>query len=174
MNAYQASAVKRRLQFRMGKISKLLNFQPKSVTSLAILLFFVIGAFYIVIINVVATKGTNLRVLDQENRSLEGENQRLEVEAARLKSLKVINESATGEVEVGDEAANGLKDPATPATTPTTTPTTQPITMNLGDGGVVEMSSVAVVGEEAKAKPKFVPMTKQQYLPSYSSALAQR
>lgn len=174
MNAYQASAVKRRLQFRVGKIGRLFNFQSKSVTSLAILLFFVIGAFYIVIINVVATKGTNLRVLDQENRSLEGENQRLEVEAARLKSLKVINESATGEVEVGDEASNGLKDPAGSTTTPTTTPTAQPITMNTGDGGVVEMGSGEDTTKEIAIKPKFVPMAKQQYLPSYSSALAQR
>lgn len=168
MNGYQANATKRRLQLRFNRVSQFFNIRPKSYTSLAILLFFVVGVFYVVVVNVVATKGTDLRVLDSENRQLEGENQRLEVEAARLKSLKVINESATGEVEVGDESTttNQQTQPAT--TAKPTTQSAQPVTYIGGEGEVLGVSVAQVV------EPKLVPQKAQRYLPKYSGSLAQR
>lgn len=154
MNDYQQNANKRRLQMRASKIGKFLNIKPKSVTSLMVIMFFMVGAFYIVIVNVVATKGTDLRILDVENRQLESENQRLEVEAARLKSLKVINESATGEVEVGEE----------PTSSGTTEEENQPVTL-LDQGGVVKIE---------KVEPKLVPQKGQRYLPTYGGVIASR
>lgn len=169
MNGYQATAAKRRLQLRVNRVSQLFNIKPKSYTSLAIILFFLVGVFYVVVVNVVATKGTDLRLMDSENRQLEGENQRLEVEAARLKSLKVINESATGEVEVGDEATGSAAEPASGEAKPVTGDSAagQPITY-IGENGEISVSSVAAV------EPKLVPQKAQKYLPSYSGALAQR
>jgi hypothetical protein len=163
MNSYQASAVKRRFQMKANQMGKIFNFRPKSVTSLAILLFFVIGAFYIIMINLVSTKGLSLRTMETENTELDGENQRLEVEAARLKSLKVINESATGEVQVGDGTTPpaGTQTPAAPAAN------NQPITLAPGVSAVDAGGVVTV-----KPKPKFVPMAHQNYLASYSSSLA--
>lgn len=87
-------------------LAKRFNLSPKSVTYLLIGMFFLIGGFYFVLVNVVSNKGTELRMIELNNRDLEAQNQRLEVEAARLKSLKVIDENATGEVQVGDPAAN--------------------------------------------------------------------
>lgn len=165
MNAYQANAQKRRLQMRFGQVNKVLNFRPKSITSLTLMLFFVIGAFYIVIVTVVSTKGNNLRDLDIENQQLQGENERLEVEAARLKSLKVINESATGEVEVGNEATGTTQTNTTPATQ-----TTQPITTTV-EGGLMD---AAVLAAEVEAEPKLVRTKQQKYLPSYYGSLASK
>lgn len=160
MNAYQANAQKRRLQMKMGNVSKVLNFRPKSVTTLSLLLFFVIGAFYIVIVTVVSTKGNNLRTLDIDNQQLEGENQRLEVESARLKSLQVINEAATGEVEVGEGTTKG-------ETKPNSAPVnaTQPVTVEAG--GLMEPATVT-----QKAAPKLVRTSQQNYLPSYYATVA--
>jgi|SRR5690606_23265263 len=153
MNNYQTSANKRRLQMRMSRVGQFLNIKPKSITSLMLVAFFMVGAFYIVIVNVVATKGTDLRFLDVENRQLDAENQRLEVEAARLKSLKVINESATGEVEVGDEATNN-----------TQKADSEPVTY-LNEGGVVQVQNI---------EPKLVPQSGQRYLPTYGGVIASR
>lgn len=164
MNAYQANAQKRRLQMKVGKFNKFFSFQPKSITSLTLLLFFVIGAFYIVIVTVVSTKGNNLRTLDIENQQLVGENQRLEVEAARLKSLEVINEAATGEVEVGNGTTGTVQPNTAPANSNTQTP---PITVNAQEGGLMDVELLA----EA-AKPKLVRTKEQKYLPSYYSTVA--
>lgn len=91
----------RRPQFKFN-LNKRLRIGPLSFTYLAILLFFGIGFVYIVTVNIVANKGSELRLMEMENKNITAENERLEVEAARLKSLSVIEDEATGEVQVGD------------------------------------------------------------------------
>jgi hypothetical protein len=81
---------------------KRLRLGPLSLTYASVLLFFGVGLVYVVTVNVVANKGSELRLMEIENKNLESENQRLEVEAARLKALSVIEDGATGKVEVGD------------------------------------------------------------------------
>lgn len=124
---------------------KRFNLQPRSVTYLMLGLFFLVGGFYFVIVNVVANKGTELRMLELDNRDLEAQNQRLEVEAARLKSLQVIDDGATGRVEIGDQ------DKTNNTTTGTNSEAPKPVTF----------------------VPKMVQSQHYTYLPSYT-ALAQR
>lgn len=83
-------------------LNRKLRVGPISLTYLAILLFFGIGFVYVVTVNIVSNKGAELRLMELENKGLAAENERLEVEAARLKSLSVIESGAIGEVEVGD------------------------------------------------------------------------
>ncbi len=83
-------------------LNRKLRIGPVSFTYLAILLFFGIGFIYIVTVNIVANKGADLRLMEIENKGLTADNERLEVEAARLKSLSVIEDGAIGEVQVGD------------------------------------------------------------------------
>ncbi len=164
MNAHQTNAAKRRLQFKVSKVTRYFNFRPKSITGLTVMAFFMVGAFYVVLVNVVADKGNDLRVMDVENRQLEAENQRLEVEAARLKSLKVINESATGEVEVGDGTSGANQSTQPTTTVPQANPSVQgeqSITM-IGDDGA------QIVVAVTPATPKLVPSAKLNYLHSYA------
>ena len=159
MNAYQQKAAKRRMQFKLNRVTKYFNFKPKSITGLTVMMFFVVGAFYVVLVNVVADKGNDLREMDVENRQLEAENQRLEVESARLKSLKVINESATGEVEVGEEAGDAAgEDALVPVGETTQIPTADQSVTVIGDEGAFKI---------AATPPKFVPSAKINYLKSY-------
>jgi len=139
--------MRKRFNFRLPNFNlvKRLNLQPKSVTYLMLALFFLVGGFYFVVVNIVSTKGTELRMLELDNRDLDAQNQRLEVEAARLKSLQVIDEGATGEVRVGDQEKKEEN----------TTETTE---------AAPKMVTLA---------PKLVPSRHQVYLPSYT-ALAQR
>nr|AQS30093.1 hypothetical protein [uncultured bacterium]AQS30226.1 hypothetical protein [uncultured bacterium] len=124
--------------------------RPMSLTYLAVGTFFVVGFIYVVVVNVVSNKGTELRMLEIENGNLANDNDRLDVEAARLKSLSVIEDNASGEVNVGN------LEPTNPnSTTPTAT---------------TDKQVVAVV---PKAVPKLVRTQSQQYLPSYT-VLAQR
>jgi len=121
-----------------------------SLTYMAIGMFFVVGFVYVVVVNVVSNKGTELRMLEIENSNLANDNDRLDVEAARLKSLSVIEDNASGEVNVGN------LEPTNPDGTTTPTATDKQV--------------VAVV---TKVTPKLVRTQSQQYLPSYTT-LAQR
>ncbi|MDD5606151.1 MAG: cell division protein FtsL [Patescibacteria group bacterium] len=94
--------MRRRLNLQIGNIARRLRMQPKTVTYLAIILFFAVGFVYVVAVNVVANKGAELRLLEVENKQLDAEGERLEVEAARLGALSVIEDGATQEVQVGD------------------------------------------------------------------------
>lgn len=138
--------MKKRFRYKLPQINlaRRFNLQPRSVTYLMIGLFFVIGGVYFVVVNVVSNKGTELRLLEVSNKDMEAENQRLEVEAARLKSLQVIDEGASGKVEVGDQ---------------------DEVTTNTVTEGENQKLIVVV--------PKLVPSQSYTYLPSYS-ALAQR
>ncbi len=138
--------MKKRFSYKLPQINiaRRLNLSPKSTTYLMLGLFFVVGGVYFIVVNVVANKGTELRLLEVSNKGMEAENQRLEVEAARLKSLQVIDEGATGQVEVGD--------PDKDAT-----------------GSIPEQTET----KKVVIVPKLVPSQHYTYLPSYT-ALAQR
>ncbi|OGB73836.1 hypothetical protein A3K24_03395 [candidate division Kazan bacterium RIFCSPHIGHO2_01_FULL_44_14] len=136
-----------KINFNLGRRIRM---RPMSLTYLAVGTFFVVGFIYVVVVNVVSNKGTELRMLEIENGNLANDNDRLDVEAARLKSLSVIEDNASGEVNVGN------LEPTNPnSTTPTAT---------------TDKQVVAVV---PKAVPKLVRTQSQQYLPSYT-VLAQR
>jgi cell division protein FtsL len=94
--------MKRKFNFQLGGMAKALRMQSKSVTYLAIILFFAVGFVYVVAVNVVANKGAELRLLEVANKQLDAEGERLEVEAARLGSLSVIEDGAVSEVQIGD------------------------------------------------------------------------
>ena len=98
------------------------------MTYLALLGFFGVGLVYVLVVNIVSNKGTELRIIEMENKNLASENDRLEVEAARLKSLRVIEDNASGEVEVGDlEAPKDETDNPQPvAVVPKLVPSGQP------------------------------------------------
>lgn len=94
--------MRKKFNFKLGGSMKGLGLQPKTVTYLAVILFFAVGFVYVVAVNVVANKGAELRLLEVENKELDAEGERLEVEAARLGALSVIEDGATQEVQVGD------------------------------------------------------------------------
>jgi hypothetical protein len=131
------------------------KFKPKTLTYILIVGFFVIGGFYIYIVNAVANKGTELNTLTQSNKELESANARLETEAARLSSLQVIDQNASGEVTTGDQESKPTQIPGQPT----------------GTGAAdVEAQSVTV----APVTPKLVQIKSQVYLPSYENSLAAR
>lgn len=74
-----------------------------SVTSMSIMLFVALAISYVVVINVVSTKGAQIHTLDLTKNGLVAENERLAVEAARLQSLAVIEKGATEQIEIGDD-----------------------------------------------------------------------
>lgn len=154
-----------RLSVRLSgiKLNNRIQFRPKSLTYLLLTAFFVVGGFYIYEVNAVANKGADLNTLYQKNKELSAENERYATEAARLASLKVIDQGATGEVQPGNQESapaatpNGVTPPAT-----TTTPT-----------GGVQAQEVTLM-TPPPAKPKMVLTQKQTYLHSYGTSLAQR
>lgn len=79
-----------------------MSFRPRSVSYLMVILFLAVGAVYIFAVNFVANKGAKIRTIETSNKELQAENERLTVEAARLASLRVIEDGASREVEVGD------------------------------------------------------------------------
>lgn len=125
-------------------------FKPWSVTYLAIGLFFVVGLFYIVIVNRVATKGTEVRIKELEKRELNTEYQQLMLEADRLRTFKVIEEGATGQIQPGDKETTTSSDEEKAA-----------------ELKLKQQQSVTV-------KPKLVQSAKMTYLPSYGQALANK
>jgi len=137
----------RRSRFHIPSINlqRRFNLRPRSAAYLMLGSFFLVGAVYFVVVNVVSNKGRDLQTLEMSNKDLEAENQRLEVEAARLKSLQVIEEGATGQVQVGEPGAQTDNSQITTGT---------------------EQKKVVVV-------PKLVPSKIYVYLPSYSD-LAQK
>ena len=74
-----------------------------SITSISIMLFVALAVSYVVVINVVLTKGAQIHTLELTKKSFVAENERLAVEAARLQSLAVIEKGATEQIEIGDD-----------------------------------------------------------------------
>lgn len=63
---------------------------PVSLKFITIAIFAILSLLYLVQANRSATKGYSLKALEEERTKLEAQNERLEVEAARQKSLKEI------------------------------------------------------------------------------------
>lgn len=78
-------------RMRLGKVSLL---------TLGTSLLVVLSAFYFLVVNISANKGVTLRTLELKREALAGESERLAVEAARLKSLAVIDQNASSEIEI--------------------------------------------------------------------------
>ena len=71
-----------------------LKLGPISLGFITILLFSLISLFYLAQSNQITTKGYTLQSLEQEKSKVLSENERLEVEAARLESLNKISEKS--------------------------------------------------------------------------------
>ena len=74
-----------------------------SISSISVALFLVVGVLYVTSINIVSTKGAKLHTLEMEKQSATAENERLELEAARLESLAVIEGGAKEKIEIGED-----------------------------------------------------------------------
>ncbi len=122
------------------------TFKPWSVTYLAIGLFFVVGLFYIVVVNRVATKGTEVRIKELEKRELNTEYQQLMLEADRLRTFKVIEEGATGAIQPGDKEVKSADEE--------------------------KEAEQKLKQQQTMAKPKLVQSAKLTYLPSYGEVVA--
>jgi len=125
-----------------------------SITSISIALFVVLGCSYIVIINVVSTKGAQINTLDMTKKGLVAENERLAVEAARLQSLAVIEKGATEQIEIGD---NGLP-----------TGKTKPAE------GETSTNSVNELANQTTYVPKMIQMSGLTFLEDSAGPLAQK
>jgi len=146
---------KDKIQFRTFKKVRWGAF---SITSISIALFVVLAGSYIVIINVVSTKGAQINTLEMTKKGLVAEGERLEVEAARLQSLAVIEEGATEQIEIGDNGLpTGKTKPAEESNTTTdTTNSTNP------------------VDNQTTYEPKMIEMGGLTYLDTLPNTLAQR
>ena len=96
------SGLKDKPMIKMGNFGKL-RFGSLSVNSIVIIMFVTLGLFYIVSVNVTSTKGGQLHTLELQKKTVIAENERLELEAARLASLAVIEGGAQEKIEIGDD-----------------------------------------------------------------------
>ena len=71
-----------------------LKLGPISLGFITVILFSLLSLFYLAQSNQITTKGYILRKLELEKAKVLSENERLQVEAARLQSLNKINEKA--------------------------------------------------------------------------------
>lgn len=125
-----------------------------SITSISIALFVVLAGSYMVIINVVSTKGAQIHTLELTKKGLVAESERLAVEAARLQSLAVIEKGATEQIEIGD---NGLP-------TGNTKPAEEETPTNQTNSGNNQTTYV----------PKMIQMSALTFLEDNTGPLAQR
>lgn len=94
--------MKTKRMIRMSSFRKL-RFGTLSVSSIAIVLFLVLGTFYMVAVNITSTKGAKLHTLQLEKERIVDANERLALEAARLASLAVIEGGAEERIEIGED-----------------------------------------------------------------------
>lgn len=126
-----------------------------SITSISIVLFVVLAGSYIVIINVVSTKGAQINTLEMTKKGLVAENERLAVEAARLQSLAVIEKGATEQIEIGDNGEpTGKTKPA--------------------DSSVPTNNTASPTNNQVTYTPKMIEMGGLTFLPGNPGPLAQR
>ena len=128
--------LRRLSRIRLGRVS---------LYTLGGFLIAVLGIAYFVVVNVNANKGFTLRTLEREAELLQGENERLAVEAARLKSLAVIDQNASTSVDI---LSPENKEPT-------------------AEEGSSEPKKITL-------KPKMVPIESVQYLPVPPGPLASR
>jgi cell division protein FtsL len=92
-----------KIAFRIKKKNKSFNstyrkrgfrFGPIALGFITVLIFSLVSLFYLAQSNQITTKGYTLQDLEQKRSKVLSENERLQVEAARLESLNKINEKA--------------------------------------------------------------------------------
>jgi hypothetical protein len=79
------------------------RFGSLSVNSIVIIMFAAVGLLYVVAVNITSTKGSYLHSLQLQRKEVVSENERLELEAARLASLAVIEGGAKEQIEIGED-----------------------------------------------------------------------
>lgn len=98
---------------------------------------------YVVLISLVSNKGVTVSQLETQKSNLEGQNERLSVEAARLQSLEVIDQNASGEVEIGQDISGA----------------------DSQESGSDSSGSQEVTLQQ-DSSPNFVPVSEADYLPT--------
>jgi hypothetical protein len=75
-------------------LGRRLTFGPASLSFVTVLLFSLLSLLYLAQSNQISTKGYAIRELEQKKDELVAENERLQVEAARLQAISMINDKA--------------------------------------------------------------------------------
>ena len=70
------------------------NFSPKSVTVVLIFLAFIFGSFYLYQVNDLATKGYEIRDIENEIKKLKADNEKNKIQEVELKSMHNIEKVA--------------------------------------------------------------------------------
>lgn len=70
------------------------NFSPKSVTVVLIFLAFIFGSFYLYQVNDLATKGYEIRDIENEIKKLKADNEKNKIQEVELKSMHNIEKAA--------------------------------------------------------------------------------
>jgi cell division protein FtsL len=102
MNRWKPIRVRNNQTKNLGGFRKI-RLGSMSVNSMAIVLCLVLGVFYVVAVNVTSTKGGQLHTLQLQKDNIVAENERLQLEAARLASLAVIEGEAEEKIEIGED-----------------------------------------------------------------------
>ncbi len=82
----------RRVKSRV--VSKKVKFGPVSLGFITVILFSLLSLFYLAQSNQISTKGYKIRDLETTKKELQAENERLQVEAARLQAVSMIQAKA--------------------------------------------------------------------------------
>ncbi len=77
-----------------GNIMPKIKIGPISLTFITIILACLLCLFYLVQSNAVTTKSYDIRELESKKEQIQEENERLQLEAARLQSIKEVEEEA--------------------------------------------------------------------------------
>lgn len=77
-------------RMRPRVINKKIKFGPVSLGFITVILFSMLSLFYLAQSNQISTKGYTISDLEKTKQSLIEENERLQVEAARLQAVSVI------------------------------------------------------------------------------------
>ena len=70
------------------------NFSPKSVMVLLFLMIFAFGSFYLYQVNDLATKGYEIRDIENEIKKLKADNEKNKIQEVELKSMHNIEKAA--------------------------------------------------------------------------------
>ncbi len=70
------------------------NFSPKSVTVVLIFMAFIFGSFYLYQVNDLATKGYEIRDIENEIKKLKADNEKNKIQEVELKSMHNIEKAA--------------------------------------------------------------------------------
>jgi cell division protein FtsL len=84
---------------------------PISLTFVTIILACLLCLFYLAQSNAVATTGYKIRELEQRRKELQEDNEKLQLEAARLQSIKEVEDTAEDLKMVPSKQVNYLSPP---------------------------------------------------------------